>query len=192
MTAITLQRGTRSQTSWLRLMSVGSYLASVGLAVLALTQTFWTTSSGGDFKYAADYWMTAPALPIGLGIVLHAFAIHRLQRGHDGRLGGIGVWLFAMSSAVIVVLCMVSLALGAEVRVGPAYPVCALLSFVGLGLLTAGSWRAGLLPRWMLGAWPPLMLLGSWAGQSLIPLIFAGFLIASRAIIGRYIDTEQS
>jgi len=185
MTATTLQTAPlRADATWLRLIWIGTGIASAGLAVLALTMTFWTTSSGGDFKYTADYWLTAPALPIGVGMVLHALGVHHLQHARDRRIGAIGVWLFALCSAVIVVLCMASLVAGAELRWGPAYPLCALGSFVGLALLAAGSWRIGLLPRWMLGVWPPLMLLGSWAGQSLIPIGFAGFLIASRVVIG--------
>jgi hypothetical protein len=179
-----------SDATWLRLIWVGIATASVGLLVLALTQTFWTTSSGGDFEYAADYWMTAPALPIGIGMILHALGVHRLEHGRDGRLGTIGVWLFVVSSTIIVVACMASLEAGAELRWGPTYPVCALGSFIGIALLAAGSWRLGLLPPWMLGVWPPLMLLGSWGGQNLIPLAFACFLVVTRIVIGRRIDTR--
>jgi hypothetical protein len=180
----------RTDTAWVRLMSLGVALASLGLVVLAVVMTFFTTTPEGDFRYTADYWLTAPALPIGIGLVLHAFGIHSLQHGRDGRLGAIGVWMFAVCSAEIVVQCMVSLAVGAEVRWGPSYPLCALGAFVGLSLLAAGSWRVGLLPRWMLGVWPPLMLLGSWAGQSLVPLVLAGFMITSTVLIGRVVRPE--
>jgi hypothetical protein len=185
MTTTALRPAVRSEANWLRLIWIGVGVAGVGLVVLASTMTFWTTSSEGDFKYAADYWLTAPALPIGVGLVVHAFGIHHLQHGHDGRLGTVGVWIFTVCSSVVVVMCMGSLVAGAELRWGPTYPLCALGSFVGLALVAAGSWRVGLLPRWMLGVWPPLMLLGSWAGQSLVPLAFAGFLVATGVVIGR-------
>jgi hypothetical protein len=188
MTATALRPTVRTDAAWLRLMWIGIASATVGLVVLALSQTFWTTSSGGDFKYAADYWMTAPALPIGVGLMLHTFGVHRLHHGRDGRLGTVGVWLFAACSSVIVVQCMASLPAGAELRWGPSYPLCALGSFAGLALLAAGSWRAGLLPKWMLGIWPPLMLLGSWAGQNLIPIALALFLVATRIVIGPRVD----
>ena len=179
MTTSTLQRPATTDVTWRRLIWLGTVVAAIGLVVLGVTMTFWTTSSGGDFTYDADYWLTAPALPIGVGLMLHAFAVHHLQHGRDGRLGTIGVWAFAACSSVIVVQCMASLVAGAELRWGPSYPLCALGSFIGLALLAAGSWRSGLLARWMLGIWPPLMLLGSWAGQSLIPLVLAVFLAAS-------------
>src|SRR5262245_49470837 len=112
MTATTLQPAVRTDATWLRLIWIGTGIATVGLVVLALTMTFWTTSSGGDFKYAADYWLTAPALPIGVGLMLHALGVHHLQHGRDGRLGTMGVWLFALCSSVIVVQCMATLPAG--------------------------------------------------------------------------------
>ena len=191
MTTTTLQRPVSTDATWLRLVWAGAVLASVGLVVLALTQTFWTTSSGGDFKYPADYWMTAAALPVGIGLILHAFGVHHLQHGRDGRHGTIGVWIFALCSSAIIVQCMASLPAGAELRWGPSYPLCAVGSFIGLALLAAASWKVGLLPRWMLGIWPPLMLLGSWAGQNLIPIALAAFLVTSRILIGHRLDARQ-
>ena len=185
MSTTTVQPTVRTDTTWLRLISIGTVVAGIGLVLLALTMTFWTTTSEGAFQYTADYWLTAPALPIGVGLMLHAFGVHHLQHGRDGRLGTIGVWMFALCSSVIVIQCMASLAATAELPWGPTHPLCALGSFIGLGLLAAGSWRVGLLPRWMLGIWPPLMLLGSWAGQSLVPIALAVFLVASRIAIVR-------
>lgn len=181
----TLQPPVSTDATWLRMTSIGTGIAGVGLVVLALSQTFWTTVSGGDFEHAADYWMTAAALPVGVGLMMHVFGVHHLQHGRDGRLGTVGAWSFAFCSTAIVIQCMASLPAGAELRWGPMYPLCALGSFLGLALLSAGSWRTGLLPRWMLGVWPPLMLLGSWGAQNLIPLALAAFLIASRVSIGR-------
>ena len=120
------------------------------------------------------------AAPVGIGLILHAFGVHHLQHGRDGRLGTIGVWIFALCSSAIIIQCMASLPAGAELRWGPSYPLCAVGSFIGLALLAAASWKVGLLPRWMLGIWPPLMLFGSWAGQNLIPIALAAFLVTSR------------
>ena len=36
----------------------------------------------------------------------------------------------------------------------------------------------------MFAIWPPLILLGSWAGHNLIPLAGGAFLIAHRVVIG--------
>jgi len=35
------------------------------------------------------------------------------------------------------------------------------------------------------------MLLGSWAGQNLIPILFAGFLVTSGIVMGRRVDVGQ-
>jgi hypothetical protein len=191
MTATTLQPAVRSDATWLRTIRIGTGLAVVGLAVLAMTLTFWTTSSQGDFQYTADYWLTMPALPIGVGLVMHAYGVHRLQHGRDGRLGRVGVWVYALCSAELVVQCMASAAVGAELRWGPSYLLCALGSFVGLVLLAAGSWRVGLVPRWMLGIWPPLALFGSWAGQGLIPLVLGAFLVLFVVVLGRRVEAAR-
>ena len=114
MSTTTVQPTVRTDTTWLRLISIGTVVAGIGLVVLALTMTFWTTTSEGAFQYTADYWLTAPALPIGVGLMLHAFGVHHLQHGRDGRLGTIGVWMFALCSSVIVIQCMASLAASAE------------------------------------------------------------------------------
>jgi hypothetical protein len=47
---------------------------------------------------------------------------------------------------------------------------------IGLALLAAGSWKVGLLPKWMLGVWPPLGLIGSFFGIGTIALVFMAFL----------------
>lgn len=185
MTATTLPTAVRADETSLRLTRIGAGVATVGLLVLGAILTFFTTSSGSDFTHAADYWLTAMALPVGVGMVLVALGVHRLQHGRDGRLGTVGLGLFSVCSAVIVVQCMASVAVGAELQWGPTYVLCAGLSFIGLALLAAGSWRVGLVPRWMLGVWAPLMLVGSWGGQSLVPWAFAAFLIALSVVVGR-------
>jgi hypothetical protein len=80
---------------------------------------------------------------------------------------------------------MASVVAGSELRWGPAYPVCAFGLMVGLALLAAGSWRVGLLPRWMLGLWPPLGLVGSFLGVGPIPLVFVVFLVILGVVLYR-------
>jgi hypothetical protein len=191
MTATTAQPLVRGDATWLRLVRAGIGVAIVGLAILGLTLTFWTTVSEGDFRYAADYWLTMAALPLGVGLMLHTFGFHRLQHGRDGRLGAVGTWLYLLCSAELVVQCMASVVVGAEIRWGPSYPLCAVGTFVGLALLAAGSWRVGLAPRWMLGVWPVLALFGSWGGQGPIPLVFALFLVLYGVVIGQRVGVGR-
>ncbi len=181
----TVHPAVRNEASWLRLVRIGTGFAIVGLVVFWTAGTFWPTVSEGDFENAADYWYTASAVPFGSGLLLHVLGVHRLQGGRDGRLGVVGAWVYALCSAELVVQCLCSALVGAELRWGPTYVLSSLGTFVGLALLAAGSWRAGLLPRWMLGVWPPLALLGSWAAIGPVPLVLVLFLVVSTAMLGR-------
>lgn len=180
MSSSTATVPTREHTdsTWLRLVQV-SLAVGVGCAVLIFVMlTFFTTVSEGDFRYAADYWLTANGLPyalVGIGLVL---GVHRLQHGADGRLGTVGVWVNTIALTELFVQMLVSVAVGAEVRWGPSYPVFTLLSFVGVALVAAGSWRTGLLPKWMLGVWPVIWVLGSFGAAGPMPLLLAAFFVA--------------
>lgn len=180
MSTVTETVPVRAETdaTWLRLVQVCTAVAVVPLTIFAVVGTFFTTiTGGGDFKYTADYWYTGVGLPItliGIGIAL---GVHRLQHGADGRLGTIGVWVNTLALVELFVQLGASVIEGSEVRWGPSYPVCALLSFIGVALLAAGSWRTGILPRWMLGVWPLVWILGSLAAMGLTPLVLAAFLI---------------
>jgi hypothetical protein len=186
MTTTTLESDIHTTaTTWLRLTLVGIGSAVIGLLMMGLTMLFATTTSEGDFQHGADYVLTIAALPQGVGLLLATLGFHRLQRGRDGRLGAAGVWLYAVCMVELVVECMASVVAGSELRWGPAYPVCAFGLMVGLALLAAGSWRVGLLPRWMLGLWPPLGLVGSFLGVGPIPLVFVVFLVILGVVLYR-------
>jgi len=186
MTTTTLESDIHTTaTTWLRLTLVGIGSAVIGLLMMGLTMLFGTTTSEGDFQHGADYVLTIAALPQGVGLLLATLGFHRLQRGRDGRLGAAGVWLYAVCMVELVVECMASVVAGSELRWGPAYPVCAFGLMVGLALLAAGSWRVGLLPRWMLGLWPPLGLVGSFLGVGPIPLVFVVFLVTLGVVLYR-------
>ncbi|HEX3004817.1 MAG TPA: hypothetical protein VHO27_11450 [Angustibacter sp.] len=184
MTTATLQTPARTDASWLRLTFVGIAFAIVGLLMMGLAMLLVpSVNEGGDFTRAADYVLTVSALPQGLGLLLATLGVHRLQRGRDGRLGTVGVWVYAVCMAELVTQCTASVIAGSELIWGPLYPVCAFGLMVGLALLAAGSWRVGLLPRWMLAVWPPLGLVGSFLGVGPIPLLFVAFLVALAVVL---------
>jgi hypothetical protein len=175
----TTTRATRAaaDAGWLRLVQVSIVVLIVALVVLAVAGTFFTTISEGDFKYTADYWYTATGLPITLAGIGIALGVHKLQHGADGRLGTIGVWLNTIALVELFAQLSASVLQSAEVRWGPLYPVCTLISFVGVALLAAGSWRTGLLPKWMLGVWPFAWIIGSLAAKGLTPILLVAFLV---------------
>ena len=183
MTTATLQPAVRTDTFWLRLTHIGVGLAVVGLLMMGLAMLVGTTTSGGAFQHGSDYVLTAAALPQGLGLFLVTLGFHKLQRGRDGRLGTVGVWIYGICMTELVIQCAASVVAAAELVWGPVYPVCAFGLMTGLALLSAGSWRGGLLPRWMLGLWPPLGLVGSFLGVGPIPLVFVAFLLVLAVVL---------
>ena len=43
---------------------------------------------------------------------------------------------------------------------GPTYVIASVVAIVGVILFAIGSWRAGMLPRWVLVAWPVAFTVG--------------------------------
>ncbi|WP_426502738.1 hypothetical protein ACPPVO_34550 [Dactylosporangium sp. McL0621] len=168
-----------------RALQVTLGIGIVTLIGFAIVATFWTTVDGGEFKYAADYWYTAAGVPIALVGIVHAFVVHRLQHGRDGRLGAVGTWLNAAACTVLAAQCAASALAGAEQRWGPTYLLCSALTLVALALLAAGSWRTGLLPRWVLGVWPMVWLLGSFFAIGPGPLLLVALYIAFLVVLPR-------
>lgn len=185
MTTTTLQAAERTDAFWLRTTLLGIGLAVLGLLMMGLTMLMSTTTGTGPYQHASDYVLTVAALPQGLGLFLTVFGFHRLQHGHDGGLGSAGVWVYGLCATELVIQCMASVVARAELIWGPLYPLCAFGLMFGLALLAAGSWRVGLLPRWMLAVWPPLGLLGSFLGVGPIPLLFVVFLTVLGVTLAR-------
>ena len=180
-----------SDPTWVNILRASIGLVALGCLVLAASGTFFTTiTDGGDFRYGADYWYTASGLPITIGGIGWTLSVHRLQHGADGLLGKVGVWANTAALTELFVQLLVSVLVGAELRWGPAYPVSVLVSFVGVSLLVAGSWRTGLLPRWMLGVWPLVWVLGSLASFGPTPLLLVAFGVAFAAVLTRRVGAR--
>jgi hypothetical protein len=67
-----------------------------------------------------------------------------------------------------------------------------LLSFVGVALLSAGSWRTGVLPKWMLGAWPFVWTIGGFAAQGPTPLLLLAFLVMLGVTLTRRVGARPA
>jgi hypothetical protein len=174
-TTSTIPDRARTDATSLRIVDVSIVLAAAAAVVEFITLNF-TTTSERDFHHTADYWLTAAALPWAVAGIGIALAVHRLHHGADGRLGRVGVWINAVALVELFAQCTASLIVSSEVRWGPSYPIFTALSFVGVALISAGAWRVGVLPRWMLGVWPLLWVLGSFAAFGPMPLILLAFL----------------
>lgn len=182
----TIDARARTDAVWLRVIQFSLAIAMVGLIIEAIVGTWFTTvSDGGPFVSAADYWYTASGLPIGIGGIGHAIGVHRLQHGADGRLGAIGVWLYVAALSVLTVQLAASVALGVELQLGPTYLVGTALTFIGLALLAAGSWRVGLVPAWLLGVWPVVWVLGSFLAMGPTPLLLIAIYVVFWVVLTR-------
>jgi hypothetical protein len=166
----------RTDASSLRLLNGSILLAAACSVVMFVVLNFFTTVDEGDFHHDADYWLTANGLPFALAGIGITLAVHRLHHGADGRLGTVGTWLNTIALVELAAQCSASVVEGAELRWGPSYPVFTALTFLGVALVAAGSWRAGLLPRWVLGIWPLTWVLGSFAAFGPMSLVLIAFL----------------
>ena len=186
-----VQARATSDLTWLRIVQVSCAIVMPAMIVLAVVMTFFTTTSEGDFQYTADYWLTAPGLPLTLGCIGIVLGLHHLQHGADGRLGTAGTWITVVASVELFLQLTASLVQGAEVRWGPSYPIAVLFTFIGLALLAAGSWRTGLLPRWMLGVLPFVWVIGSLASFGPTPLLLVAYLAVLATSLTRRVHQRR-
>jgi hypothetical protein len=184
-TSTTVPATTLDETVWVRVVQLAAAVLIPALLVFAVAGTFFTTITEGQFRYAADYWYTSTGVPLSLAGIAITFALHRLQRGADGRLGSVGTALTIVAMAEICVQIVASIASGSEVRWGPSYPVAVLAIFIGLALLATGSWGSGLLPRWLLAVLPVAWVVGAFAAVGLTPLLLVAYTVALVATLTR-------
>lgn len=156
-----------------------SAVAEAGLLV------FTDAGGSGHFKYTADYWLTGIGIPIALASVVLVIAMRQLQERRDGRLGLAGLLINSVACLSLTAQLATSVATASEVRWGPSYPLATLAAFVGLSLFAAGSWRVGLLPRWLLAGWPVIWVIGSMAAVGPSPLLLTAFYGAMAVMLTR-------
>jgi hypothetical protein len=181
-TSPTISAATSPWLTLTRLTLVVGFVTTIAFAIVA---TGWTTSDGGAFTYAADVWYTALGLPLAVVGLLHAQGVYRLQPGATGRKGTVGLWINSICCVGLFVMVLGSLLTRSELRWGPAYPLFALGTVIGLALLAAGSWRVGLFPRWLLGIWPIVWIAGSFFAQGATPLLLSAYYLAFAVILTR-------
>jgi hypothetical protein len=176
---------------------------SYALAVLALGAascvafaaiTVFTTQSpgGGAFHHQADYWYTAIGIPIALAEIVLLSTMRVLQAGRDGKLASIGMTINAIALVVLTAQLVYSLAVGSESSWGPTYPIAVLVTLIGHGLFSAGSWKVGLMPRWLLAIWPVVWVIGSFAAQSATPLLLTALYAAIAIVLTRKRHAETN
>jgi hypothetical protein len=160
--------------------------SSIAFAMIAvLMNTTNTTSQDLTFHHAGDYWYTATGIPTAISSIVLLFAVRTLQPTARPRLTKAGAVLNAAALVVLAVMLAYSVATGAEARWGGTYIIATLATFIAHILFSAGSWRAGLIPRPLLTAWPLLWLIGAFAAQGATPLLLAAFYVALGVLVAR-------
>jgi len=132
--------------------------AAVGLAAMILVPT--SSSDNTGFHYVGDYLLTALGFPFLLPLVVLLPTLRTLQRQRDGALGRAGIIAASAGALVLVGLLGYDLIIAASSSLGPTYVIASVVAIVGVVLFAVGSWGAGLLPRWLLVAWPVTFTIG--------------------------------
>lgn len=181
----------RKAPRWLRWAQLALAAGAASSVAEAGLLVFTTTNGGneGDFTHTADYWLTGVGIPAALASLLLLIAVRQLQGGRDGRLGQAGLLINSLSCLLLAAQMTAGVAAGSEVRWGPSYPLATAAAFIGLSLFAAGSWRLGLLPRWMLALWPVIWVIGSMAAAGPTPLILTAFFITMAILLTRRAST---
>jgi hypothetical protein len=143
--------------------------AATALALVAILYLVTTSSGDGAFHHAGDYVLTANGIPYIVCLLVLLGALRTLQQRRDGRLGQAGIALAGVGSAVLLAIFVYGLAAGSESSFGPGYVLASIATILGVALFAAGSWRTGLLPRWLLGLW-----VVAWAVGSMLPILRPG------------------
>lgn len=131
--------------------------ASVGLGAMAFVPT---SADDGPFHGIGDYVLTALGFPFLLPLVALLPALRTLQHQRDGGLGRAGIAATSAGALVLVGMFVYGLIAATGSSLGPTYVIASVVTIVGVILFAVGSWAAGLLPRWLLVAWPVAFTVG--------------------------------
>jgi len=186
-TEVPIGRGDRSSARAAALVALALGTASsIAFALIGvLMKTTNTTNHDLTFHHAGDYWYTAIGIPTAISSIVLLFAVRALQPAARPRLTRTGASLNAAALAVLAVMLAYSVATGAEARWGGTYVIATLATFIAHILFSAGSWRARLIPRPLLTAWPLVWLIGAFAAQGATPLLLAAFYVALGVFVAR-------
>ncbi|AXH97108.1 hypothetical protein DV701_14155 [Ornithinimicrobium avium] len=165
------------------LLHVGVAVGVVGAITEAAVLAVATNTADGPYRYAADYWLTASGLPVAVGAVLVLAGVRLVQDRRDGRLGQVGLGLVGVTMAALCAVLLASLFAGQDVQGGPTYVASTALSWVGVALCSAGSWRVGMVPRWLLVVWPVVWAVGSFFAVSVSPLLLAALYVTLLVVV---------
>jgi hypothetical protein len=171
--------GDRKLYAWLYPALAVGVLWGITLTFFELATT--TTGDGKPFQHAADYWVTGLGIPLCLSGLVIVHAVHAFAADRTGRRARSGLVVFTIAALVFVAMFVDALVAGESSSWGPTYLLCVLGTDVGLGLLVAGLWRDGLLPRKVLALWWIGWFLGGPLSAPAAPLLLSAVYVVLAA-----------
>jgi len=139
---------------------ISLYVAAAGALGLAAMVFVPASADDGPFHHIGDYVLTALGFPFLLPLLALLPALRALQHRRDGELGRAGIIATSAGALVLVGMFVYGLIAATGSPLGPTYVIASVVTIVGVILFAAGSWRARLLPRWLLVAWPVSFTIG--------------------------------
>lgn len=167
--------------------------AAVGLAAMLFVPT---SADDGPFHHVGDYALTALGIPYLIAPAILLPALRTLQQRRDGWLGRAGIAALSAGALVLVGMFVYGLIAATGSSLGPTYVLASTVTIVGVILFAIGSWGAGLLPRWLLVAWPIAWTLGGMLpilGPG--PVLLAAVYVAAAVVLPRRlaaVDTARN
>jgi hypothetical protein len=158
----TVSTGERARPSLAQAL-VSLYVGAASAAMLVVCFFFVQTSpdENTDFQYVGDYVLTANGIPLALSLLTLLVALRTLQGRRDGALGAVGTAVTAVGLVALLAIFVYDLVTATSSSFGPTYVLASAATDIGVLLFAIGSWRAGLVPRWLLVVWPITWIIGS-------------------------------
>lgn len=164
------------------------YVGAAAAVALVIIMRFFRTSPSENtpFQYVGDYVLTADGIPFALSLVTLLPALRTLQHRRDGWFGRAGTVVVGVGAGALVALFVYDLVTATSWSLGPTYVLASVATDLGVILFAVGSWRAGLLPRWLVIALPVAWTFGSMLPfWELGPLVLAAVYLLLAAALPR-------
>lgn len=145
---------------------ISLYVGAVAAVALAAMVVVPTSTDDAAFHHVGDYVLTALGIPYVLAPTALLPSLRILQQRRDGRFGVAGIVATGVGAFVLLGMFVYGLIAATGSSLGPTYVLASAAMILGVLLFAIASWRTGLLPRWLLVAWPV-----AWTVGGLLPVL---------------------
>lgn len=178
--------GERTRSALRRALAALYVGAAAAVGLVAILSFLRTSTDDGAFHYVGDYLNTANGIPYVLALLALLPALRTLQQRRDGWLGRAGIIVASIGAVVLLAIFVWGLIVASGGSWGPTYVLASLATIIGVALFAAGSWRAGLLPKWLVVCWPV-----AWAIGSMLPFWVFGPLVLAAVYVAMAVTLQR-